>query len=303
MTDDGPETVLKTQGGTIPVILDIGMVLTRDSDNNGKRVRNWVFTWNNWEPDTPAQLIRWLEMDETTKYVFSEEYAPTTGTPHLQGAIFFRTAHFFSALKEKLPTCYLAPCRKSKIANERYCSKTSGKLYTNIENLGKEELTRDQVCLMEEYTDVIWKPWQKEILALMDSTDYSRRHINWFYHIKGDIGKSFIMKYLSLKYDCIICTGKTDDIFNQLLTWAEANPKKKAPDALIIDLPMEHDSINVHAVESIQNGMVYSGKYKGGKLHLTKLRTIVVANHMPRPECVAKLSADRWIYRPICLDE
>lgn len=90
------------------------------------RDRSWVFTLNNY---APGHLERIAQMPfEWLRYVaYSEEVAPTTGTPHLQG---FMYAHENVSLKQCikfLPGAHWAIMEGSFLQNEAYCSK-QGKL-------------------------------------------------------------------------------------------------------------------------------------------------------------------------------
>jgi len=97
---------------------------------NYRQSYNWVFTWNNYDDDVEIYLtdllqkgIKWL--------AYSEEEAPTTGTPHLQG--------FFGTWKRSTLTCvlktifeergmhaggvHIEPMKGTLSQNEDYCSK------------------------------------------------------------------------------------------------------------------------------------------------------------------------------------
>lgn len=51
---------------------------------------NWIFTLNNYSEEDPQRILDTIE--DNVKYVlFGKEVAPTTGTPHLQGLIVFRS--------------------------------------------------------------------------------------------------------------------------------------------------------------------------------------------------------------------
>lgn len=58
--------------------------------------------------------------------VVGEEVAPTTGTPHLQGYIVFRSAKTLSACRRLFPGCHLIAARGSAQQNRDYCTKSGG---------------------------------------------------------------------------------------------------------------------------------------------------------------------------------
>lgn len=54
------------------------------------RGRAFVFTWNNYEPVHEESLRKECEGSNVRYCCFGREKAPTTGTPHLQGVLYFR---------------------------------------------------------------------------------------------------------------------------------------------------------------------------------------------------------------------
>lgn len=84
------------------------------------RSRSWVFTWNNYPADYAAQLdllqIRYL--------VAAEEIAPETGTPHLQGYVYWANAKTAAAVRGLLPGCHVERARGTPKQADDYCRKT-----------------------------------------------------------------------------------------------------------------------------------------------------------------------------------
>lgn len=73
-------------------------------EDNGKGKRGWFFTWNNWKPENLEKLKSWFEGNGGKWYVVGKEHAPTTGTPHLQGAVYFKSAKTRSAITKGVGT-------------------------------------------------------------------------------------------------------------------------------------------------------------------------------------------------------
>lgn len=97
------------------------------------RNRNYVFTYNNY-PNTE------LVDNVVCKFIaYSEEIAPTTGTPHLQGYICFKSPKSMSAARHALPGCYVAPMHGSLAQNEEYCSKAATLVKRGIPPKSNEE--------------------------------------------------------------------------------------------------------------------------------------------------------------------
>lgn len=83
------------------------------------RARAYVFTWNNYPDDHDTLLLQL-----GARYVlYGRELAPGTGTPHLQGYVYWRSAKTAAATRGMLPGCHVEPARGSFQQNYDYCSK------------------------------------------------------------------------------------------------------------------------------------------------------------------------------------
>jgi len=81
--------------------------------------RAFCFTWNNY-PDNHQDVLDGF----TYRYVcYGYEWAPTTGTPHLQGYLYFDNARSLEAIRRGLPGVHLTVARGSHLENRTYCSK------------------------------------------------------------------------------------------------------------------------------------------------------------------------------------
>lgn len=217
------------------------------------------------------------------------EVCPTTNTPHIQGYIYSANQISQSTLKEVLPRAHLLKAKGNKKQNIKYCSK-EGNYVTNFsKNLLPTKTRRER--LLAKYEQVTWRPWQRDLLECIDAEPDSRT-VHWFWEEKGNVGKSFLARYIVLKYDAIIAEGKTADISNQMNTWLQANPDKDGPAVVVIDVPRcGMNVVNYHAIEKLKNGLLYSGKYEGGVCVFDPPHVVVFANCAPTCE---SLSLDRW---------
>jgi len=87
---------------------------------NSKGVRNWCFTWNNYSEGS-EEFLKGLK---STWLIFERETCPTTGTPHLQGAVIFKDQKTFSALNRLTKKkCIWAPMICPATCSETYCNK------------------------------------------------------------------------------------------------------------------------------------------------------------------------------------
>lgn len=85
-----------------------------------KSTRGYLFTKNHYGVQD-EELLKVLD----AQYVcYGKEVAPTTGTPHLQGYVYFRTAITFASALSKLPGgSHLEAARGTGEQNRAYCSK------------------------------------------------------------------------------------------------------------------------------------------------------------------------------------
>lgn len=90
-------------------------------DSGSNRVcRVFSVTWNN-PPESWDDHVSQLH-DEIQYGVFGAEVAPSTGTPHLQGAIRLRKPARASAVRKLFPGCHIEPARAPMKLFE-YCKK------------------------------------------------------------------------------------------------------------------------------------------------------------------------------------
>lgn len=82
------------------------------------RSRSWCFTVNN--PTTEViEKIKGLG----DYLILGKETAPTTGTEHIQGYVYFKNAVRFSTLKAAMPKAHIEVAHGTPEENTRYCSK------------------------------------------------------------------------------------------------------------------------------------------------------------------------------------
>jgi Putative viral replication protein/RNA helicase len=84
------------------------------------KVRDYRFTLNNYTPEEEQQL---KELAGVKYLVFGHEICPTTGTPHLQGYVYFKNAKHFNALKKINQRISWRTCDASPEDNRDYCLK------------------------------------------------------------------------------------------------------------------------------------------------------------------------------------
>lgn len=237
--------------------------------------KNFFFTYNNYDEGEIDVIVNTLKKFAYKGKIQSEVGAE--GTPHLQGQIWCEKQHRDSEFKlsKKIHWETLRD-----IENKRdYC----GKSETHDGKVRVEWGFPKPIKIIEEL-----RPWQKEVEKIIQG-EVDERKIYWFYEEKGNTGKSALVKYLVIKYNCLFCQGgKESDIMNLVF-----NTDMDKSNCVIFDLPRAHKgNISYASIENIKNGLICNTKYETGFKVFNAPHIIIFANYLPaKPE---ELSADRW---------
>lgn len=257
---------------------ETGVILNNPVSEKNKRIpmrKNFFFTYNNYTDAEVDVIISTLKKFSFKGKVQSEVGA--NGTPHLQGMIWCKEQHRSSEFKlsnkihwEKL---------KDENNNRNYCAKAD----TWDGKYRFEWGFPKPIKIIQEL-----RPWQKNIenIVLSEPDD---RTIYWFWEDIGNIGKSALVKYLVVKYNCLFCQGgKESDLMNLVFNNDMDNCK-----CVIFDIPRAHQGhISYSALENIKNGLVCNTKYETGFKAFNSVHVICFANYLPaKPEMLSK---DRW---------
>lgn len=246
------------------------------------KARKYIFTLNNYTEQEYNNILNHC-IKKKWKYCIGKEIGKENGIKHLQGYLEAKNPISFNTIKKLLPKAHIEKAFGTLEQNFAYCSKDSN----YVKSLTFQEKI-DKSILETEYNGICWYGWQKDILNKIESTP-DNRTINWYWDTEGNIGKSFLTKYIDLKYDIIIADGKKDNIFNQIRIHMEL---EKIPKIIVLDVPRHNiEYINYGVLEQIKNGLIYSGKYEGGKCRFPHPHVIIFANSPPIKE---KMSIDRW---------
>lgn len=248
------------------------------------RSRGWCFTLNNY---TSAETLALLDQLHNTEanYVFQEETGDN-GTPHLQGFAHFKVQIAFSTLRQWNPRIHWERTQ-SVAASIAYCSdpaKRSGRCYTS----GYTVDTRDLRLIFED--DMY--DWQKELLLELRGVP-DMRTIVWYCDAIGGCGKTAFARWLiqNQANTMFISTGAAKDICYQVIK------AQIPPETVVFNLPRSAEAgMSYSALESIKDGICFSGKYEGGCKIFPPPHVVVFANFIPD---LSKLSMDRWKIREL----
>lgn len=89
-----------------------------------RRSRAFCITWNNY----PTTWRSTFDSIPLRYWIMGKEVAPTTGTPHLQGYLYYENARSIRSVRKSLPGCHVLVARGTAEQNKTYCSK-SGDFY------------------------------------------------------------------------------------------------------------------------------------------------------------------------------
>lgn len=248
---------------------------------------------NNWTSEDYARVVTFVTKKSVAAWIFGKEEGEE-GTPHLQGYVRFKNHVRFTTIKNALPRAHIEKAKGSDEQNYVYCSK-EGQFETNMAKPPKRTTKAEMLQQVRQlYQDVEWKPWQSELLDII-SGETSPRKIYWIYDKCGNVGKTYLTKFLCLEPSTVMCQGKATDIFHMAAKMTDENI---LPTLFICDIPRTlqdqngtYKFVSWSALEAVKNGLIASGKYEGAQLNFPYPKVICFANEKP---CYDKLSKDRW---------
>lgn len=269
-----PETEL-----IVPVVPEesgLGNTKTKPQQKQISPAIHWCFTLNN---PTENEEMLFRVCPKIKKYVYQLEEGENK-TPHLQGYIeFFKKDRPLSVIP-----CERIHWEKTKDvpAAILYCQKPDGRLKpTQFKGIFPSR----PKCPINE-TNL--RPWQKalEEKIILPPDD---RKIMWYWEDIGNFGKTVFTKYLALKYNALVVSGKAADMKYAVIKYIEEHGD---PYLIIIDVPRGgKEYVSYTGIEEIKNGIFFSGKYESGQAIFASPHVLIFANEEPIKE---KLSADRW---------
>ena len=127
-----------------------------------------------------------------------------------------------------------------------------------------------------------WYPYQEFLLRVLSRGPHARR-VYWFTDPVGNLGKSFMCRYLGHHMDAItLGSGASRDILYGY----------RGQSIVLFDFTREkQDCMNYSVIEQIKNGHFYNTKYESGTRMYKIPHIICFANWDPDFD---KMSQDRW---------
>ena len=294
------------------------------------QMSRWTFTVNNYDPYFNFRQHFSKDEYKVKRAIFGYERGAENGTPHIQGYLELQRSYRLTFVKRIYPAAHWEAARRSAQVNFEYCSKsgnfdligdfsreqgTSGgiKRPASVSLVLRGLLnpkTAPQVRVSKEYADrhlffdkaysyvasltsahslfQEWRHkklyiWQYKVLKMLH--EQGDRRVLWVVDLDGNHGKSFLASYLSINYGFHLFDGllNTRDIGSLL----DFQPKGFCFDIARASV----GNFDYGCLESIKNGYLVSGKYRGTVKRFAIKPVVVFANNFP---ALRNLSEDRW---------
>ncbi len=112
----------------------------------GMLARKWCFTLNNWTDEEKTKIH-----DTKCRYLVCGRESRKTGTPHLQGFVYFKDAHSMAATKVALgcDRVHLERANGTVEQNEKYCTKEDDDAFTK--GVAPQQGKRSDISTVREY--------------------------------------------------------------------------------------------------------------------------------------------------------
>ena len=139
--------------------------------------------------------------------------------------------------------------------------------------------------MQEQFENATLKLWQDVVMKLLELQ--GDREILFVVDELGNQGKTWLTQYITLTKDgqCFDSTNKKDVAY-------VLNPEKKI---FFFDMTRATEpKMSLQILESIKNGIVFSGKYESGTKIVAGAKVVVMANTFTEL-CKAQLSCDRFM--------
>lgn len=262
----------------------------------GKQLIKYDFVWNNYKDYKLERLETFLK-SICKRFVFQEEIGES-GTHHLQGCIWLKKRARITELVsyDELKHCSFRQMWTNWKCLSKYCQQTiSDKPFGRIEN---GRVFRHNVKKLPKAIKIIdtseLYDWEREIIDIIIK-EPDDRSIYWYWEKVGGKGKSTFCKYLTIKHNAIVLSGKAADMKYGIVKYIEKHGDY--PECIILDIPRSMENfISYQGIEQIKNALFFSTKYESDMVVGNAPHVICFANFEPD---LARMSADRWRLRHI----
>jgi len=270
--------------------------------------RDYMFTINNYTESDMDVMDIWLKKSLCMQV---QQEVGKEGTPHLQGYVYFKQARKRSVLFREIGKGFYCVVPDNPAACRNYCKKNETRKIDEkvwrkdwTEQKSKKKSLREKMlerCAQEfeeDYNGVVWKDWQQKILDLADKKP-DRRSVYWFWEETGNIGKSFLAKYIRKTYGAFQLSGRMADCCKQIAMLMDSD--MDIPKFCMYDLPRGRGNYCSYTfLEDLKNGYIVSTKNDTEGIELPRMHVVVFANQPPKCD---DMSRDRWIITHIASED
>lgn len=240
----------------------------------------WCFTVNN-----PPGTFDTDFKDKEGEWIYQWEEGENK-TIHIQGFIRFKNARHFNAVKTLIGhNAHIEKCRHVQASIE-YCQKQD----TRIKGPFSKGIAIIRP-LRSPLENKELRPFQRVICNMIDQ-EPDDRSIVWICDPEGKGGKTTLAKHLCINHphETLFVQGKTNDIKHAMVDFIKKHGSVKT---CIFGFPRTYEEfVSYDAIESIKDGIFFSGKYESSMVMYNPPHVFIFANFLPD---TTKLSQDRWV--------
>ena len=240
--------------------------------------KKWCFTFNNYTKDELSSIVPVFQSE--CKFGIVAHEVGEEGTPHLQGYLeFIKKCRAFGngGVFHKYPKMHFEKARESRQENVDYCSKDNNILWI-------KGFPRPIKVIEPTYE------WEIKILNILKNEPDDRT----IYWIVGGVnsGKSSFVKYLCVKNNALLLSGKANDMKHGIVTWFDKH--NDTPELIVMNIPKSFCSeyVSYEGIENIKDMLFYSGKYEGGTIVGNPPHLFIFSNELPN---FNKCDPNRWV--------
>lgn len=251
------------------------------------RARAFVFTINNYTQDD-IQSVKKLKCQYI---VYGYEVAPTTGTKHIQGYVYFRNPISFKSLCKKIKRARIEIAKGNASQNRTYCTKSGD--YVEEGEMPKQGCRNDLQSVREFVQDSSHNPMRN--LLMNTNVNYQairlaekylmycepvrtwEPEVRWYW---GESGSGKTTGALAEFPDAFFKTGRND-------WWCGYD----AHEVIIID-EFRKDFCTYHDLLTLLGGAPYKFQIKGGSRQ--NLAKIIIITSCYHPETVYSTREDLY---------
>lgn len=244
------------------------------------RHRGYLFTWNN--PDYDTDFSNFLDISGAKIWIYQLERGEND-TEHYQGVVYYENARSFDSMKKLNREIHWEGVKDLRKAI-KYCCKED----TRVSGPWSKGIK-----IPKSLNIIEPRGWQKELVEELKQ-EADDRTIIWYYDKNGGQGKTVLSKYLVVKMNAIVVSGKASDIKYAVGKTLDSG---KEMEIVIFLFPRSvEEYVSYDAIESVKDGIFFNGKYESGMHVFPSPHVVCFANFKPDLE---KLSIDRWDVRTL----